>query len=129
MLRNPYDENDRIKVSITESDDETEEYFEKGRNKKTNIGLKFVSDNAQNGSFYSLIKKQRYWMAYMDMNPKLRIVLQFIVLLINFSIIALQFNIGIFINFIGSTTIPLMIYVFPGYLYYKFYQKYLTEDN
>lgn len=90
MLRNPYDENDAIKVNISAgSVDETGDYLDKSSNSKPNIGLKFVSDNANNESFFSLIKKQRYWMAYMDMNPKLRIFLQFIVILINFSIIAL----------------------------------------
>ncbi len=58
LLKNPYDENDKVKVYLTDSDaDQSEDYFDKGRNNKKNIGLKFVSDNYLDGSFYNKIKK------------------------------------------------------------------------
>jgi amino acid permease len=68
-------------------------------------------------------------MAYRRMPQRWKIGLSLAIILINFAIVSSRFSIGIFINMIGATTMPMMIYVFPGYLYYKYYQSTLTDDK
>jgi hypothetical protein len=83
-------------------------------------GFMHLISDAYEGTFFRQFKKQRFWMAYMDMDRKWRIALSALVFLVNFSIVASRLNIGVVINMIGAITMPMTIYVFPGYLYYKF---------
>jgi amino acid permease len=67
------------------------------------------------------IKEQRYWMAYMDMPSRYRLILRTVLFIFNISFIFVDFgNIGQISNIIGSTTVPLMIYTFPGFVFYQF---------
>ncbi len=63
-------------------------------------------------------------MAYMDMNPFLRKLLAVTIFLANYVIVCANINISVVVNLLGATTIPLMINVFPGYLYYRY-----SRDN
>ncbi len=56
----------------------------------------------------------------MDMEYKYRVILIIGLFTLNMTIVSCNTNLGDIINFLGSTTIPLMIYVFPGYIYYHF---------
>jgi hypothetical protein len=64
------------------------------------------------------MKKKKYWMAYMEMKPELRNALLICLFIFNITIVLAYLNVGDILNFLGSTTIPLMIYVFPGYIFY-----------
>lgn len=59
-------------------------------------------------------------MPYMDMNPKIRIGLGIMLFLVNFTISALIYDMGMITNVLSCTTIPFVIYVIPGVLYYKY---------
>ncbi len=59
-------------------------------------------------------------MAYMDMDPRIRKALAIGIFLLNYLVVCLNVSIGTIINLLGSTTVPLMINVFPGYLYYRY---------
>eukprot|EP00347_Sterkiella_histriomuscorum_P015196 403357950 len=71
---------------------------------------------------YLHTKSKLYWMAYMGMSNTPRIYLSLGLFLFNTLIVCSGLNITLIVHLLGSTTIPLMIYVIPGYLFYE-YQK------
>lgn len=68
-------------------------------------------------------------MSYMDMNPALRTKLAYALIAFNFILVAANISIGWWINLIGSTTIPLMLNVVPGYLYFKYERDQRPEEQ
>lgn len=65
----------------------------------------------------------------MDMNPTLRSKLAYALIAVNFILVASNISIGWWINLIGSTTIPLMLNVIPGYLYFKYERDQRPEEQ
>ncbi|CDW89280.1 UNKNOWN [Stylonychia lemnae] len=74
-------------------------------------------------SFMVGLKEKKYWMAYMDMKKKHRLILGFILFLVNAIILCVNVEVKAIVNLLGSTTIPLLIYVFPGYLYHEYHKQ------
>ena len=56
----------------------------------------------------------------MDMDERLRKTLIVFIFLLNYTLVASNLRIGVLINFLGSTTISLILNVIPGYLYYRY---------
>ncbi|CDW91375.1 UNKNOWN [Stylonychia lemnae] len=71
-------------------------------------------------SLYDELKQKKYWMAHMNIPKRYRYFLATILFLVNFLIIGFRIQITTFINLLGSSTIPLLIYCYPGYLYYRY---------
>jgi amino acid permease len=63
------------------------------------------------------------------MNPKVRKALSIILFVINAFLWSNTEMVDNFIDLIGATTIPLLIYTLPGYLYYKYSCKILVDKN
>ena len=93
--------------------------FDRG-SKDHNFLRQYLVGGSRSETIYQKVKDQPYWMAYMDMDPRFRKALAVGIFLLNYIVVCANVNIGAIINLLGSTTIPLMINVFPGYLYYRY---------
>ncbi len=56
----------------------------------------------------------------MEMDKKVREILILLIFLLNYLLVASNVKIGFILNFFGSTTVPLILNVFPGYLWYRY---------
>jgi len=75
------------------------------------------------------IESQKYWMAYMEMKPRQKKILNIALFVVNTVIVFWDLNATFIVNFLGSTLIPLMIYWIPGYLYYKHYELIISKKS
>jgi len=68
-------------------------------------------------------------MAYTQMKKNHKVVLAILIFLVNVAIVCSQLKIGILTNLIGATSLPILIYVVPGYLYHMNYKANLSEQQ
>lgn len=59
-------------------------------------------------------------MSYMGMEKKTRERLLAFMFILNYALVCSNANISFVVNLLGSVSNPLMLNVFPGYLYYRY---------
>ena len=65
-----------------------------------------------------MYQKMKYWMPYMDMSNKYRMILGFLLFITNATLCFFARGLDVFVGILGSTTMPFITYVIPGALYY-----------